>query len=255
MKISFVNFLQKVVMSDGVGRLFDFNTTLPLMGLQFITLTTTLTFLFYKPLNQIFKKRKKKNIYKLSRALSNLSTSYYLTNLYRKMSQDRREEIDNLKAVHKEKTNKYAALKINAVRQKYKKIIVRINRNLRHDLNRYLFKFVSNQLEDSMENCAKQNYHLYSQVQHLIENTTWKLTQVLDVDPQMHNNEDFESERLSIAEGEVLNPYLLPEYNIPKNRDWSPNEFYLKQHISLIRIPTRPPFLDDAFHFRKRYFI
>merc|ERR1712013_891519 len=111
------------------------------------TLTTTLTFLFYKPLTQIFKKRKKKNIYKLSRALSNLSTSYYLTDLYRKISQHTIEEIDNDKALQKEEDNKYVAFVINFARQKYKKIIVRVNRNLRHDLNRYLFKLIPNQVE------------------------------------------------------------------------------------------------------------
>ena len=50
-------FLQMFAFSEDAGGLFDFNGTLPLMALQFILLTTALTFLFYKPVSQILEKR------------------------------------------------------------------------------------------------------------------------------------------------------------------------------------------------------
>ena len=69
---------QMLAMSEGAGGLFDFNATLPIMGLQFIALTTILTlliivdpkiatiigiifglsyFVFYKSLINILKRR------------------------------------------------------------------------------------------------------------------------------------------------------------------------------------------------------
>ena len=44
-------------LSEGAGGLFDFNATLPLMALQFILLTTALTFLFYKPVAKVIEDR------------------------------------------------------------------------------------------------------------------------------------------------------------------------------------------------------
>ena len=35
-----------LAMSEGAGGLFDFNATLPLMAIQFVLLTTVLTFVF-----------------------------------------------------------------------------------------------------------------------------------------------------------------------------------------------------------------
>jgi len=49
MNIFYMPVAQMLAMSEGAGGLFDFNATLPLMALQFILLTTVLTFLFYKP--------------------------------------------------------------------------------------------------------------------------------------------------------------------------------------------------------------
>ncbi len=48
---------QMLSLSEGAGGLFDFNATLPLMALQFILLTTALTFLFYKPVAKVIEDR------------------------------------------------------------------------------------------------------------------------------------------------------------------------------------------------------
>ena len=42
---------------EGVGGLFDFNATLPLIALQFVLLTVLLTFIFYKPIAQVLNQR------------------------------------------------------------------------------------------------------------------------------------------------------------------------------------------------------
>jgi len=49
--------LQLVSITEGAGGLFDFNATLPLMGLQFILLTVVLTFVFYKPVGKLLEER------------------------------------------------------------------------------------------------------------------------------------------------------------------------------------------------------
>jgi len=49
--------LQLVSITEGAGGLFDFNATLPVMGLQFILLTVVLTFVFYKPVGKVLEER------------------------------------------------------------------------------------------------------------------------------------------------------------------------------------------------------
>lgn len=48
---------QILAFDEGSGGLFDFNATLPIMALQFILLTTILTFLFYKPVAKVLEDR------------------------------------------------------------------------------------------------------------------------------------------------------------------------------------------------------
>ena len=136
MKISLVKF----GIIEGAGQLFDFNTTLPLIGLQFIVLTIILTFLFYLPIFEIIKKRLQKNAYRLSRALSNLATAYYLTDVQRKNTIVMNERYNKLK-IGNEKINKQVRnSQINFVRKSHKFLVKTITINLRRELNIYLFK-------------------------------------------------------------------------------------------------------------------
>tara|TARA_B100000497_G_C7637972_1_gene383494 strand:- start:650 stop:1141 length:492 start_codon:yes stop_codon:yes gene_type:complete len=57
MNIFYMSVAQMLSLSEGAGGLFDFNATLPLMALQFILLTTALTFLFYKPVAKVIEDR------------------------------------------------------------------------------------------------------------------------------------------------------------------------------------------------------
>ena len=52
-----ISLAQSLAISEGAGGLFDFNATLPLMALQFVLLTTILTFVFYKPVAKVLEER------------------------------------------------------------------------------------------------------------------------------------------------------------------------------------------------------
>jgi len=58
-----MNYLSTVLIapyiasSDGPGGLFDFNATLPLVGIQFVVLMFVLNIIFYAPITQILEER------------------------------------------------------------------------------------------------------------------------------------------------------------------------------------------------------
>jgi F-type H+-transporting ATPase subunit b len=53
-------FSNSIIINEAVGGLFDFNATLPLVGIQFVLLTVLLTFLLYKP---VFFQRERRKEY------------------------------------------------------------------------------------------------------------------------------------------------------------------------------------------------
>lgn len=65
------------IIQQEAGGLFDFNTTLPLTALQFIALTVILTFIFYKPVNEILEERETL----INGALNNASELLLETNI------------------------------------------------------------------------------------------------------------------------------------------------------------------------------
>nr|ARW60194.1 ATP synthase CF0 subunit II [Laurencieae sp.] len=64
------------------GGLFDFNATLPLMALQFLALTVTLNFLFYKPVSSILDNREEYIRNSLTSASASLLKANELTKKY-----------------------------------------------------------------------------------------------------------------------------------------------------------------------------
>jgi F-type H+-transporting ATPase subunit b len=52
-----ISLTQMLAISEGEGGLFDFNATLPLMAIQFMLLTTILTFVYYKPIGKVLEER------------------------------------------------------------------------------------------------------------------------------------------------------------------------------------------------------
>ena len=57
MNVTLTSLAQMLAISEGAGGLFDFNATLPLMALQFVLLTTVLTFVYYKPVAKVLEER------------------------------------------------------------------------------------------------------------------------------------------------------------------------------------------------------
>lgn len=82
-------FSYNMLINEAVGGLFDFNATLPLVGVQFILLTVLLTFILYKPVFSQKKKRKEYN-------------EILLDDIRRLLSQDNR-----FKEIYIQKTEKW----------------------------------------------------------------------------------------------------------------------------------------------------
>nr|YP_009393513.1 ATP synthase CF0 subunit II [Bostrychia simpliciuscula]ARW62075.1 ATP synthase CF0 subunit II [Bostrychia simpliciuscula] len=77
-----ISLFNQVVKFESKGGLFDFNATLPLMALQFIALTITLNFLFYKPVTQILDNREEYIRNSLTTASASLVKANELTKKY-----------------------------------------------------------------------------------------------------------------------------------------------------------------------------
>jgi F-type H+-transporting ATPase subunit b len=72
-------FSNSIIINEAVGGLFDFNATLPLVGIQFILLTVLLTFLLYKPV--FFQREKRKEYGQV--VLNAVSRSLFKGRIYR----------------------------------------------------------------------------------------------------------------------------------------------------------------------------
>lgn len=77
-----ISLLSQITESENKGGLFDFNATLPLMALQFIALTITLNFLFYKPVTRILDNREQYIRNSLTSASASLVKANQLTKRY-----------------------------------------------------------------------------------------------------------------------------------------------------------------------------
>jgi F-type H+-transporting ATPase subunit b len=70
--------------SEGAGGLFDFNSTLPLMAIQFIFLIIMLTYIFYMPLQTLLEKRSQYIDDTFDAAFDNLIQEEFVISLYNK---------------------------------------------------------------------------------------------------------------------------------------------------------------------------
>ena len=57
MNTIFISTTTTMAATEAAGGLLDFNATLPIMALQFIALTTILTFVYYKPVGTLLEER------------------------------------------------------------------------------------------------------------------------------------------------------------------------------------------------------
>lgn len=81
---------------EAKGGLFDFNATLPLMSLQFITLTILLNILFYKPVGSILDERDEYIRNSLTTASASLVKADELTKKYENDLAESRKKAQNI---------------------------------------------------------------------------------------------------------------------------------------------------------------
>ena len=87
---------QMLTMSEGAGGLFDFNATLPIMALQFIALTTILTFVYYKPVGTLLEERETLISNNLTNASERLLKADELYQQYDKQLKDARNKAQGI---------------------------------------------------------------------------------------------------------------------------------------------------------------
>lgn len=82
--------------AESGGGLFDFNATLPLMALQFLALTVTLNFIFYKPVSNILDAREEYIRNSLTSASASLVKANELTKKYEFNLAESRKKAQNI---------------------------------------------------------------------------------------------------------------------------------------------------------------
>lgn len=98
-----ISLFNQIVESENQGGLFDFNATLPLMALQFIALTITLNFLFYKPVTQTLDDREEYIRNSLTTASASLVKANELTKKYElELAESRKKAQQTIKNAQEE---------------------------------------------------------------------------------------------------------------------------------------------------------
>nr|YP_010937664.1 ATP synthase CF0 beta' subunit [Palisada intermedia]WKW95718.1 ATP synthase CF0 beta' subunit [Palisada intermedia] len=82
--------------TESGGGLFDFNATLPLMALQFLALTVTLNFIFYKPVSNVLDAREEYIRNSLTSASASLVKANELTKKYEFNLAESRKKAQNI---------------------------------------------------------------------------------------------------------------------------------------------------------------
>lgn len=91
-----LSFVLQASDTEPQGGLFDFNATLPLMALQFLTLTVLLNFLFYKPVSNILDEREEYIRNSLTTASASLVKADELTRKYEYDLAESRKKAQNI---------------------------------------------------------------------------------------------------------------------------------------------------------------
>jgi F-type H+-transporting ATPase subunit b len=130
MHILFTPTTQMLAMDEGAGGLFDFNATLPLMGIQFILLTVVLTFIFYKPVSKVIDERETYINGNLTTASEKLIKADELYKEYDEQLKTARVSAQAIIAQSEKEAKDIVALEINQARQDATKLIERTNKDL-----------------------------------------------------------------------------------------------------------------------------
>ena len=123
-------FVQILAMSEGAGGLFDFNATLPLMALQFVALTTILTFVFYKPVGKLLEERETLISGNLTNASERLLKADALYQQYDEQLKDARKNAQGVILEAEKEAKGIVALEIDQARKDASKLIDKTNSEL-----------------------------------------------------------------------------------------------------------------------------
>ena len=121
---------QMLAMSEGAGGLFDFNATLPLMALQFILLTTVLTFIFYKPVAKVLEDRETYISGNLAEASDKLIKADELYKQYDEQLKTARVNAQAVIADSEKEAKDIVASELNDARADASKLIAQTNKEL-----------------------------------------------------------------------------------------------------------------------------
>ena len=130
MNILFLPFLQTLAVAEGAGGLFDFNATLPLMALQFVLLTTVLTFIFYKPIAKVLEERETYISKNLSDAADKLLKADEFYKQYDEQLKTARSEAQAIIAKSENEAKDIVTSEINQARQDAAQLIQQTNKEL-----------------------------------------------------------------------------------------------------------------------------
>ena len=130
MNILFTPTIQMLAMTEGAGGLFDFNATLPLMALQIILLSVTLTFVFFKPVSKVIDEREAYINGNLTTASEKLIKADELYSQYDEQLKTARVNAQSVIAKSEKEAKDVVAVEINEARQDAAKLIERTNKEL-----------------------------------------------------------------------------------------------------------------------------
>ena len=121
---------QRLAMSEGAGGLFDFNATLPLMALQFVLLTTVLTFIYYKPVGKILEERETLISGNLATASERLIKADELYQQYDQQLKDARNNAQSIILDSEKEAKEVVALEIDQARKDAANLVNQVNKQL-----------------------------------------------------------------------------------------------------------------------------
>ena len=133
-------FVQILAMSEGAGGLFDFNATLPLMALQFVALTTILTFVFYKPVGKLLEERETLISGNLTNASERLLKADALYQQYDEQLKDARKNAQGVILEAEKEAKEIVASEINQARKDAASLIDKTNPEMQEHKNLALEK-------------------------------------------------------------------------------------------------------------------
>jgi len=125
-----ISLAQNLAISEGAGGLFDFNATLPLMALQFVLLTTVLTFVYYKPVAKVLEERESLISGNLVTASERLFKADSLYQQYDEQLKEARKNAQTIISASEKEAKEIVTSEINQARNDAASLIEKTNKEL-----------------------------------------------------------------------------------------------------------------------------